>query len=525
MSTRTLKTTLRKLRALFGDRGFQQAGRDFLRTGNEPPTKWKDRCEDLAETIAAMKSLDLDYDKPGPEEDFEAVLALKREEWPRVLTPRWYPLFIHAIQHALWNCVARFVVIPSGRRSGKSERAMRFFVMRALSFHAHPDGRFFACAPTHDQARDLFWDDIKAFIPPRFITDISEGRLTIYLWNGAQIRIRGLDVPSRVEGKPVDGMIVDEFGDMRKGDKLWEKHLEAVLTEVGREGWAWIFGVPRGRPHYKKFYDNAKLDTPDWQDFDGFTWKSKDILSPAKLERIQRRTDPMTFASEWEASFETTGDRIYYQFSREAHLVHLDYDPRLPIDVSADFNTAPGVLIISQEQPYTGPRSDVANVVTAVIGEVWIQSMSNTPRVMEQFNKDWGQHKGRVRFFGDATGGAKKTTSVRGSDWDIIREMARKQFPDRCMFRVPRANPPEVSRTNAVNAHLMATDGTVSTLIDPDKAPHLVTDFEDVCPKEGTREIEKTQGSMLTHCSDGFGYRIYADFPIDGAQYGEDALW
>src|SRR5574337_37059 len=75
---------------------------------------------------------------------------------------RWYALKEHAVQLALINAVPsgiRFPLVPAGRRSGKTERFKRFLVKQASAV----SGQYFAAAPTHDQAKKIFWDDLKAF--------------------------------------------------------------------------------------------------------------------------------------------------------------------------------------------------------------------------------------------------------------------------------------------------------------------------------------------------------------------------
>src|SRR5690349_20851433 len=81
------------------------------------------------------------------------------------LTPRWYPLVPHPEHMRLINSPARFKVVPAGRRSGKTERANRNLVIQAFRESLQGtwmDYRYFAAAPTRDQARGIFWSDLKA---------------------------------------------------------------------------------------------------------------------------------------------------------------------------------------------------------------------------------------------------------------------------------------------------------------------------------------------------------------------------
>lgn len=70
---------------------------------------------------------------------------------------RWYPLIEHAVQRALIEDHVRFKVVPAGRRSGKTERAKRFIVREAMQ----TPGQYFVAAPTRDQVKRIYWQDLK----------------------------------------------------------------------------------------------------------------------------------------------------------------------------------------------------------------------------------------------------------------------------------------------------------------------------------------------------------------------------
>jgi hypothetical protein len=131
------------------------------------------------------------------------------------LTGRWYPLLPPPEQLRLINSPARFKVVPAGRRSGKSERAKRNLIIQALKESAQAkwqDYRYFAAAPTRDQAKAIFWNDLKAMIPKRLLGGpIRESDLSIPLITGTEIVVIGLDKPARMEGRSWNGGIIDEI--------------------------------------------------------------------------------------------------------------------------------------------------------------------------------------------------------------------------------------------------------------------------------------------------------------------------
>ena len=107
------------------------------------------------------------------------------------------------------------------------------------------------------------------------------------------------------------------------------------------------------------------------------------------------------------------------------------------------------------------------------------------------------------------------TAQTEGSDWEIAEQLLRPHFDIR--MRVPRANPTERSRVNAMNSRMKSTAAEIKMRISRDKAPYLVRDLEGVRLLEGgSGEIDKRFDSDLTHISDALGYYVAAEFPIGG---------
>ena len=427
------------------------------------------------------------------------------------LTPRWYPLKAHQEQSRLWRSNARFRVVPAGRRSGKTEIAKRFGVRKALTYTASDNGWFVFAAPTHAQARRIFWDDLKRLTPQwAMAKQPAESNMTITLRNGVQMSVSGMDAPERIEGRPIDFICCDEFGSMK--ERTWSENIRPALSTVGREGSAWFIGVPEGRNHYYKLAKQAmRNEHGDWS---YHHWVSADILDPREVAAARAELDPLTFAQEYEASFVNYAGRAYYAFDEAQHCVPMEYDPTRPLFLCFDFNVSPGIAVAVQELNYSGSRTDIDKRVTAVVGEVHIPRNSNTPAVCNKLAEMYGQHRHDVLCYGDATGGAAGTAKVAGSDWDLIRATLKPVFKDRLKFRVPRANPKERSRVNAMNARLKSADGTIRLLVNPQTAPQTIIDLEGVTVLEGgSGEIDKKADPSLTHLTDALGYYVFAAHP------------
>lgn len=463
----------------------------------------------------------------GPASNFVGTSAL----W----TKRWYPLKYLAEHDRLWRSQARFRTVPAGRRSGKTEIAKRYGVTLAMKLP--PGGLVGFGAPTFNQAKNIFWSDLKKMVPKQFVKAISETELKIVLITGTEIRVIGMDMPQRVEGQPWDWLCLDEFANMK--ETAWMENVYPALSTVGKYGRAWLIGVPEGRNHYYELDLKAKHDeSGEW---DSFTWFSSEILPAATIEAAKRDLDELTYQQEYEASFVNFAGRAYHAFEHDGNVraCKEKYNKRAPLMFCFDFNVEPGTASVAQHMKYALPRKREAVImdgkqvfgeeitfdeldVVGIIDEVWQPRNSNTLLVCNKLIEMYKDHEGRIDLFGDATGGARKTSSITdGTDWDIIlRTMYAHYGRDRVRRHGHQnnstgkwSNPSERARVNAVNSLLRTAAGTVRLIVDSG-CPQMIKDFDGVRLVEGgSGEIDKKFDPQRTHLSDGAGYMIERLYP------------
>jgi hypothetical protein len=409
------------------------------------------------------------------------------------LTSRWTHLNHHEEQHRLWHSDARFRVVPAGRRSGKTEIAKRFVVKEALTC-VRPSGRFVCAAPTHAQAKEIFWEDLKALVPSWAMSKdpLVSPIPTIHLINGARIQVIGMDKPARIEGSPVDGAVMDEYANMKS--EAWDNHTRPALSTLGRLGWAWLIGVPEGRNHY---YDKY-LAAAELNDWDVFHWRSESVLPESEVEDARRELDPLTYEQEYGGSFVNFEGRAYYAFNSEIHVRPTVYEPEGTLCLAMDFNAKPGNCSAIQE------RDDV----TQVLSEVFINRFSNTVEVVQQFAERYKDHRGEVHIYGDPSGNQHKSSNVRGNDWELVRQTLSPYFDTRVKWRVPRSPPRVRDSINSVNSRVAS--GKV--VVDP-SCKWMIKGLEGV-ERDEEGDLVKRSGEKLSHLTDGLRYYIHKRHPI-----------
>lgn len=114
------------------------------------------------------------------------------------------------------------------RRFGKTVREINELIRGAATCHK-PNPRFAYLAPFYAQAKAIAWDYLKYYASPLLAKPPMESELSVELLNGAKVRLFGADNPDALRGLYLDGVVMDEYGDMRP--KVWGEIIRPLLTD------------------------------------------------------------------------------------------------------------------------------------------------------------------------------------------------------------------------------------------------------------------------------------------------------
>jgi hypothetical protein len=417
------------------------------------------------------------------------ITTKKRHILSQNKSERISPIQNHPGQLQIWKSKKRFNVTVAGRRFGKTtlgkEKLAKYSQVRR--------GLFWYIGPTRGQAKDLMWEELKdtfRYYGWKFSKNEQDLTLTRTLTQ-CRIAVKSADKEDRLRGKGLNGVILDEFQDMKK--KVWTECVRPALSD--KRGWADFIGTPKGFNHFYDLYQAARKNS-DWGAFSFKTIDSPLFQTPegrAEIEAAKRDLDERTFRQEYEASFETFSGRICYAFDRVIHHSPITYDPNLAIIVGQDFNRNPMAGVLFQK---VGGR-------LIAIDEMVINTSSTDEicRIIKEKYPNWIRHG--VIFHPDATG-SRRTSNSSKSDHQIIKDHG-------FIVQVGTKNPNRVDRWASCNRSLEKDQ----VLINTERCPKLVNELEKLSYKEGTCEpdISNKEGQQ-GHVFDGFGYAVFYHFPV-----------
>jgi phage terminase large subunit len=128
------------------------------------------------------------------------------------------------------NRKQRWSVLVCHRRAGKTVATLNDLIRGAVN-ECKPEGRYAFIFPQRNQAKDTAWRYLRRYAEPLLAKPPNESELRVDLVNGSMIRLYGADNPDALRGPYLDGVVLDEFADMKP--EVW--HAPAELADLRRE--------------------------------------------------------------------------------------------------------------------------------------------------------------------------------------------------------------------------------------------------------------------------------------------------
>lgn len=149
-------------------------------------------------------------------------------------------------QHRAFKATERFVVLPAGRRCGKSEFGVQWILERYRSARRrHMRGTIWIVYPTYDIAR-VAWRKFKRLTPKGWVVQYHGTELhpqAIIMRGGITIEFKSGVNPGSLVGEGLLAVWIDECGEVR--ERVWNESIRPTL--VDHIAPALLTGTPKGR--------------------------------------------------------------------------------------------------------------------------------------------------------------------------------------------------------------------------------------------------------------------------------------
>lgn len=212
----------------------------------------------------------------------------------------------------------RKAVVVVHRRGGKTYAVIQDLIDKAQQFRVRgPDGKvyprpkFAYLCPYRSQAKQVAWQYLVDFTKDIPGVKKNESELWIELptvaGDVARIFLAGADNPDNLRGLYFDGVVLDEYGDMKP--EAYSTVIRPALAD--RNGWVVFMGTPKGKNDFYKRVQLA-LKHPDKYFYLCLKASESGILSKAQVAEMQEEMEPEEYAQELECSFDAGFQGAFY---------------------------------------------------------------------------------------------------------------------------------------------------------------------------------------------------------------------
>lgn len=218
---------------------------------------------------------------------------------------------LHPAQREVWDDPARFHVLATGRRWGKS----RLGALLCLAIAAR-GGRAWWVGPSYPVA-SIGWRMLRRLVAQIPGAVSREGERMITLPNGGTIQVKSADNPDSLRGEGLDFVVIDECAFVR--EEAWTEALRPALAD--RKGGALFCSTPKGRNWFWRLWHNADGET--WRAW-RFSSYANPFIDPKEIDAAKAQLPERIFQQEFMAEFILDSDGVFRHVLAAATATPLD---------------------------------------------------------------------------------------------------------------------------------------------------------------------------------------------------------
>lgn len=339
-----------------------------------------------------------------------------------------HPPELHHGQRAVWDHPARFQVLATGRRWGKS----RLGALHCVWDGAHGK-RAWWVAPSFPMA-SIGWRMIKRLANQLPGVSVREVERIVTFPGGGWVQVRSADNPDSLRGEGLDFLVVDECAFVK--EDAWTEALRPALAD--RKGGAYLISTPKGRNWFWRAWTRGQDEGEEWHSWQLPT-ASNPYIDAGEIEAARGMLPERVFEQEFLAQFLDDAGGVFRRVMDAATATEAAAQPGEGYVIGVDW----------------GKHNDftVLTVLTTDGQQVAI----------DRFNQiDYMIQLGRLRALADRYQPAAIVAESNSMGEPLIEQMQRDGLPV-VAFQTTNA-----TKTAAIDALALAFEqGTIRILPDP----------------------------------------------------------
>lgn len=243
------------------------------------------------------------------------------------------------------NRAHRRAVLVCHRRAGKTVACIFDLILKALSTKK-ADAQYGYVCPYKNQAKLIVWKYLMNGIKPfGRLVKIDNRDLRVTFHNGATIQLFGADDPDTLRGLYFDGIVLDEFADMRPS--LYKEVIAPALSD--RAGWVVFIGTPKGHNSFYHLRQHAIANPDEWFYLE-LKLSDTGFIPEDEIKSLKAELSKSVYAQEYECSFEAALEGSYYSdqmsvLAEDGRFCDLPHDPNLPVHCAWDLGFSDATAI------------------------------------------------------------------------------------------------------------------------------------------------------------------------------------
>lgn len=214
----------------------------------------------------------------------------------------------HRFQLYAHTYLKRFSVMVAHRRFGKTVFGINALIDAAVRCQL-PMGRFGYVSPFLKQSKKNAWDYLKQYAMKIPGATKNEAELYVEFPNEgghvSRITLFGADNPDSIRGSYFDGVVLDEYADMKQG--VYTSIVLPMLSD--RQGWVLFIGTPKGQDHFYKVFIDAQKRPDQWYAGE-FRYDMTGLLRQTEIDLMRDEMSVNEFRREMLCDFTASTDDI-----------------------------------------------------------------------------------------------------------------------------------------------------------------------------------------------------------------------